>query len=336
MKNKMQKLYLAPQISADTQEPVFFNVYENETVVDKATGEEITRGTARVIFAYKTRKVNVFTKSSTSKTVRATHNFPLDNVEDVSEIIDFLQDAFDPDGVLPKNFFTNQDVVSNFIETNEKLFIKVPAKIVTQEFAFKLLRYKAGNTADCLKSYVAALSTNKTHTYTDSKGVERTVDTPAFASKITNVIKRAVRKVNPKLLVECADTTGKFSFTLLGARDLKELSAIMKHADEILFGTAKNLDGILKRPRKGAPALQTTDGKYILSDNFFVDDESFFDSAPEIKVEHDSENASFVKYQNETRAARVLASIVENESEDEEDDDEETVGADASFETGEE
>jgi glutaredoxin-related protein len=336
MKNKMQKLYLAPQISADTQEPVFFNVYENETVVDKATGEEITRGTARVVFAHKTRKLNVFTKNSTSKTVRAVVGIPLDNVEDTRDVVEFLQSICDT-SALPKNFFTNQDVMSNFIETNEKLSLAIPARIVTQEFAFKVLRYKAGNTADCLKSYVDALSTNKTYTYTDSVGVERTVDTPAFGTKLNNVLKRAVRKSNPKLLVTCTDPkTGLFSTKLLGALDLKELSPIMKNADEILFGTVKNQDGILKRPRKGAPALQTKDGKYILSDNFFIDDEDMFDQAPDIKVEHDSENASFIKYQNDTRAERIRASIIEDESEDEEDDDEETVGADASFETGEE
>jgi hypothetical protein len=61
-----------------------------------------------------------------------------------------------------------------------------------------------------------------------------------------------------------------------------------------------------------------------------------FDQAPDIKVEHDSENASFIKYQNDTRAERIRASIIEDESEDEEDDDEETVGAEASFEEGEE
>lgn len=325
----MQKLYVVPQVGADTQESVLFNVYENETVVDSSTGAERVSGTARIVFGYKTRKNNVFTKTSRSSVTRAIVNFPLDDVRNTSDVIEYLEDICDTSD-LPANFFKNEDVISKYLDSDYKLKVAVPAKIFTQEFAFKLVRYQKGNSDVCAKSYADALKTNSKHTFTDSNGIERTVETPAFAVKLTKVLKRAVRKTDVKLLQKCSDSSGLFSATLMCSLPKESLSKVLKTADEILFGTAKNLDGILKRPRKGAPALQTVDGKYILSDNFFSDDEELFDTIPNILVEHDSENASFVKYQKDTRLASLVSSITEDD--DEEETEEET--EDATLEQG--
>ncbi len=285
-KFKKQELYVEPQINFETDEKVLFVTYENYFKNNELNEEKIP-GFSRIVFAYETYKIDIYNKKSRKIINRAIVDFQLEDIRDTSDVVEYLKEICSTSD-LPINFFNNEDVQFEYLNRGYKLKLSINARIATQEFAFKIDRYAKGKTDECLNSFINALETNKEHTYIDNNGFKRTVSTPAFSFKLNTILKNAVFKTNPKLIIKCTDSnTGLFSIKLLSKLNKEHLSLIMKKADDILFGNSKDRKGIIKRDSNKKTVIRTNDESYILIDNIFIDDELNFEKFPDIFIDND-------------------------------------------------